>query len=461
MVLAVAAVVAAVAAPASATLRTWDDGAGTHQWFTTTNWNPDGAPASSDELRITLAGATVQTASAVTIGGGGSVLLDASGATVSLTQYLYIGSPGTGTLTLDNGALTTASVYLAPAAGSTGVAALSGSTSTWSTGTSSLYIGSAGTGTLTVDQGADLTTGQVTVGNIAGASGSLSLAANGSTWTADAANAVYVGSSGTGTVSVSSAAEATTGTVYLGFGESGMGTATIDGSGSTWSAGAYPFTVGYYGQGTLTITGGGGVLSRSGYVGTMDTAQGTVTVDGYGSEWNVDDPSLSSTLRVGATGTATLTIRNRGRVYVDGALEIGPRGTVNLSTGGELEVDTLAGTIAGTGRLNFTGGTLRLTAGSVTIAADQPLGSSVTLNTGDLLNANTGLSVGSGATLRVSGGQAQTSAFTNNGSLYVSSGGTVIASAGLTNSAYMNMTSGSTCGSWTAIRRCMAIRSTS
>jgi T5SS/PEP-CTERM-associated repeat protein/autotransporter-associated beta strand protein len=488
--------VATTAAEVWAADRTWDNGAGTNEWFTPANWNPDGSPASSDNLTI-IAG-TPQTATAVSVSGGGSIRLNGTGVTVNLSNFTVGNSAGNGTLTIDRGVLTSGYSVMGSVAGSTGVANLSGSSSAWNTQASQpLFIGYGGTGNVNVSTGADLTVGgYLELGGSAGASGALSLSDSGSTLTV--ASYTLVGYFGTGTINVTDSADVASDDVYLGYYGGGVGTLTLSGSGSTWSTGAGSMAVGSSGQGTLNITGGAQLTSSGGLnnstIATMEGSQGTVTVDGSGStwtvannnyldvgyravgsltitngavvscgygtvgplaggqgtavidgpgsEWRVDHTTASANLVVGNQGLGLVTVRNRGKVYVDGNLTIGAYGTVNLS-GGTLDVDTLGGE----GRLNFTSGTLKVTAGSVTVGGSQPLGNSVTLNAGDLLSTSAGITIDPGATLRLYGADAQTTTLTNNGALYITSGGKVDASAGLTNRSFMSMANGTIAGS--------------
>ena len=449
--------VATMATKALATDRAWDNGAGTNEWFTPANWNPDGTPASSDNLTVTTG--TPQTASAVSINNGGSLRLNGSGVTVNLATFtLGNNVAGSGTLTIDRGVLTSGYSVMGSVAGQSGTANLSGSSSAWNTQTSQpLYVGYGGTGTVNLNAGAQMNVGLfVQLGAGAGSSGSISVAGSGSALTA--ASTVRVGSSGDGVLNVSSGATVTSTGADLGYYSGSTGTATLDGSGANWNTGTGSMTVGFYGQGTLNVRGGAQLTSNGGSnnsvlayyegsqgtvavdgsgstwnvansnyldigyrgdgaltitngavvscgiatVGHLGKGQGSVTVDGYGSEWQVDHATGTANLLIANQGTGTVTVRNRGRVYVDGNLVIGALGTVNLS-GGTLDVDTLGGE----GRLNFTGGTLKVTAGSVTIGGSQPLSNSVTLNTGDLLSTSSGITVESGATLRLYGADAQ------------------------------------------------------
>ncbi|MCC6126554.1 MAG: PEP-CTERM sorting domain-containing protein [Pirellulales bacterium] len=485
-------VLCGLARPAPAAVRTWDDGSGNHQWYTTTNWNPDGTPADADTLRILLANANVQSASYVYVSNGGSIEINAANASVSFTSYFYCGLQGTGTLTISQGSLSTSSVLaLGFYPGSLGIANLSGSSSSWTTNGTSMSLGGSGAGEMTISNGADLSTGYLMLGTNGGSSGTLVLQDAGSTLSS---GNIAVGNYGAGTLTVSRGADVTSTSVDIGnYGSAANGSATIDGSGSTWNTANYSFTVGNQGTGTLHISGGGSlttsygyvgierdsqgtvlledvgstwnlgdtslyvaysgigsltindgasVSSGNGYVGGFGSAQGTVTVDGYDSRWLVDHSAQASWLYVGNGGSSTLTVSNRGRVYVDGTLWIGAYGTVNLS-GGELEVDTLGGE----GRLNFSSGTLEVTAGGATIGGGQPLGNSVSLNAGSLLSASAGITVESGSLLNINGGDVQASALDNYGIIYISADGTITTTSfDLTNHSYLSMNNGTITG---------------
>jgi hypothetical protein len=117
--------------PVLAVDRTWN-GTG-NQWSTAANWTPVGAPAYNDTLHILLADANVQSSSTtVSVGDGGSIEINASGASVSLGDF-YCGDSGKGTLTISQGALSTGFCSLANSASDNGVATLDGFSSSWTT----------------------------------------------------------------------------------------------------------------------------------------------------------------------------------------------------------------------------------------------------------------------------------------------------------------------------------------
>ena len=230
-------------------------------WFTATNWSA-GVPTSAVDTII----ATVAP-NATVVGAAGAQ-----------AHFLYVGAPGTGTLTIQNGG-TVSDVLgsIGYGAGATGAATVDGAGSAW-INSSDLYAGVfSGTGTLTIQNG--------------------------------------------GAVSNSDG--------FFGYSAGSTGAATVDGAGSSWNNFSEVF-VGYFGTGTLTIQNGGTVSNgTAGYLGFSAGSTGTATVDGVGSAW-----SNYGFLVVGKSGTGTLTIQNGGVVNVadgvDVAIAAGSSGTLNI-----------------------------------------------------------------------------------------------------------------------------------
>src|SRR5439155_27079159 len=113
------------------------------------------------------------------------------------------------------------------------------------------------------------------------------------------------------------------------------GTATVSGSGSTWTNLVFCF-VGSDGTGTLNITNGGTVTASDTGVGA-GVGLGIVLVDGAGSTWSHD-----GTITIGgnANGVGMLTISNGGTVFTGGGggsfgsvigYNSGSNGTVQVS----------------------------------------------------------------------------------------------------------------------------------
>ncbi len=120
---------------------------------------------------------------------------------------------------------------------------------------------------------------------------------------------------------------------YLGLHAGATGTATVSGAGSKWVSEA--LAIGYSGTGTMTVQEGGQVSTKHGIIGNTDGSTGTATVDGNGSEWTSE-----LKLIVGNSGTGVLNIQNGGRVSVSGLTSFnvgdaaGSHGTTNVSGAG-------------------------------------------------------------------------------------------------------------------------------
>jgi len=150
---------------------------------------------------------------------------------------------------------------------------------------------------------------------------------------------MYIGENGSGSLSIAAGATVSSFNFALGQSFGSTGTATVSGSGSTWTSSGFCF-VGQDGNGTLNITDGASVSDSDGLVGGSST--GVATVDGAGSNW-----FHSGTLTVGgnAGATGTLTISNGGNVYTGGVggsfgsaigVNAGSSGTVNVSGPGSI-----------------------------------------------------------------------------------------------------------------------------
>ena len=163
-------------------------------------------------------------------------------------------------------------------------------------------IGDYANGSLTIDNGSQQTTGkQATIGLSfwPTVTGTVTVTGPGSLWQLyfpygmGGLGTLWVGYNGNakgylniengGRVNIAEKA-------VLGHQDNSQGTATVTGANSTWDVGDY-LSVGdnSYGgsaKGWLTIANGGQVNSNSGYVGRYGAAKGTATVTGTNSIWD-------------------------------------------------------------------------------------------------------------------------------------------------------------------------------
>lgn len=270
------------------------------------------------------------------VGGIGVVMVSGQNSRWENLGDVVIGQYGDGTLdVLAGGFVTGQTGYIGAGLGGTGVVTVSGkngsgNASTWSL-QQGLSIGEEGTGTLNVTQGGRVTTG----------------------------GRVSVGSWGQGKVELSDGATMSSYDAIIGIG--GYGEALLT-SGASWTV-ADQFTVGLFTQGDLRIEDGASLTSSQGYVGANPGGNGSVTVTGAGSNWEMTSFNLS----LGNYGTGAMTIEDGARVYANSGVYLGisdaaASGTLNvLGTPGARGVLETSGFRGGLGTANVTvdGGIVR------------------------------------------------------------------------------------------------------
>ena len=310
----------------------------------------------------------------------------AAGGSITNSSAFWIGNTtgATGQMVVESGAKIgsdTSGGYkllrLGTTTDATGIATIRGAGAEWWTSTAS--VGYGGTGTLNIEAGAAVYGNETAVlGQDAQSEGTVTVTGAGSQWRVSSAGGggqigIEVGRGGKGTLNIEEG-----GSVVSQFGNVGNyggseGIVSIHGANSTWSSNGY-FDIGSSGKGTVEI-GDGGKLSVMGNfpggitLGRSATAEGAAIVTGADSrlEWKSND------LIVGRAGKGTLEISNGGYVaytgsnpFVDSevhvATEAGSTGVIKLNgTGanrGVLEARQIIKG-AGTGSIEFDGGTLR------------------------------------------------------------------------------------------------------
>ncbi|CDZ50563.1 autotransporter outer membrane beta-barrel domain-containing protein [Neorhizobium galegae] len=169
------------------------------------------------------------------------------------------------------------------------------------------------------------------------------------------------------------------------------------------SASVGVITVGQGGTvpGVLTIQNGSTLTSSStSRLGGAAFTTGIATVTGPGSQWNITGTSFY----IGFLGTGTLNIENGGQFSVGTAVLgniAGSSGTLNISSGGILQAQTLHGG-AGASQVNFDNGILRATAANATFINGFS-GTELNLLAGGLTIDTAGFAVGTDAASGFSG----------------------------------------------------------
>jgi T5SS/PEP-CTERM-associated repeat protein len=313
--------------------------------------------------------------------GDGKVIVSGADSYWTCLGNVYVGNSGAGAVGINSGArAVNGTTYIGNIGGSTGEALVTGANSEWEISGGNLYVGNAGTGTLTVSNSGKVhSNGDLYVGKAG--NGTLNVTAGGavenmggfvgyesgwtgavivdgieSSWTNNAR--LLVGVFGEGTVAITNrgrvilSASNTGGGVTLGVLSGSTGVVTVDGASSlsfnplSSSYKYHQLVIGGAGNGALKVTNGGAVYVK--YDGfsvdastTFDIASvvgstGTVVVDGLYSQLIVDSyPGYGSTsIRVGVLGEGNLSVAHAGYVGSSHFLSVGPRGTLNITSGG-------------------------------------------------------------------------------------------------------------------------------
>ena len=308
----------------------------------------DGSSAGlTGTLSITNGGAAVSQGQTIIGGGPGTatVTVDGAGSSLVTASALTIGSAGTGTLSITDGATAFAgTTILGDAAGSSGTLTVKNAQSELTT--SSLTIGNAGNGTMTISDGGSVAN---TFSDIAAGAGSVSKV------TVDGLNSTWfnsgdleIGGAGNGTLTIQNGGAVTDLNAYLGIATGSTGTALVTGANSTWNTNNLfvggDNVIGNKGSGTLTVEDGGTVNSGVTDIGTAAGTTGKVTVTGQGSTFtNTGDLFIGA----GNSSSGTLDVADQGGVSVDGDLFVAyaPDSSGTLSISG-ISVVTVDGAVS-------------------------------------------------------------------------------------------------------------------
>ncbi len=233
--------------------------------------------------------------------------------TVSLvdsdTRTIGVGYRQEGNLTISQGvSLTSYTAYLGYNSGAQGTAVVDGPNAAW-TNDAKLYVGRSGTGTLSITNGGTVSGltdfSGAYLGYYSGSTGVATVEGDGSSWTNS--GGMVVGRNGTGILTIAKGGKVSDSSAYIGHGSYAKGSVSVDGEGSAFTS-SWNLMVGYNGEGSLSITNAGEVSSGYGSVGRYEGSFGTVSIDGEGSSWTINRGSFL----VGDGGTGILTITNGG-----------------------------------------------------------------------------------------------------------------------------------------------------
>ncbi len=250
----------------------------------------------------------------------GIVDITGSQSTWSTQSYLYIGRYGSGTLNITNGGEVSnigafADCYIGYKANSKGEVNIAGDGSTWNI-SNNLYTGYSGIGTLNITNRGSVKIGSASsdiygnafIGSNTGSTGAMNVSGIGSTLMCS--QQLCVGTSGgSGKLTISKGGRVSNTVGTIGNHALSSGTVTVDNG--TWTNSS-TLDIGYFGFGSLNIVNGGHVSNTNGRIGySTNYPTGfadTVTVNN--STW-----TNTGTLTIGSpTGVGILNITNGGNV---------------------------------------------------------------------------------------------------------------------------------------------------
>ena len=347
-------------------------------------------------------------------GSQGTVTVTGAGSNWQSNSTVTVGSASTGTLTiLDGGTVNSNGASVGLSVTGTGTVTVTGPSSSWINGPTGLSVGSFGTGTLTIANGAQfiniLAVEDTNIGRFVGSHGTVTVTGAGSSWISTPT--VNIGDRGTGTLTIADGGVVSiingpiriatfagaTGTLNIGAGAGnpaaapgtltapslafGLGTGTLN---FNHTSANYVFAPTISGNGTVNVLAGTTTLTGANtYTGATNVNAGTLLVNGSIA------PSVLTTVNAGGTlggsGTVGTTVINGGTLAPGNSIgTITVNGNLAFNPGSIYRVEVSPTTAD---RTNVTG-----TAALAGTVQAVPLPGSFTAKTYTILNAAGGVS---------------------------------------------------------------------
>lgn len=255
-----------------------------------------------------------------------------------LIKKLLVGQVSNGYLSIQGGSEVSADYLVAGSGGNAhGSVVVTGGVSKFVTSDS--YVGWNGTGEITVNAGATWliprgTSKDVTLGHKASGDGRVLVTGKGTKMPLGLDVIARIGEEGTGNLTVADGALLIwDGRIDVGHLAGSEGTITVNGIGSEVQCRSNTMNgilrIGVHGQGTLAIENGGKVSCKNAGIG--DVGKGTATVIGKGTIWALQNLSVSA-----GNAQGVLTISNSGVVRIEEQLFVNKNGVLRLKDKGQL-----------------------------------------------------------------------------------------------------------------------------
>lgn len=219
--------------------------------------------------------------------------------------------------------------------------------------------GTGQSGALNISAGGTLNSGSSNLAYDPDARGTATVTGAGSTWTSTALN-LGMDARAVGELNILNGGKVSTGSMYLGFGNGGpgaSGTVLVSGNGSSFSTGGF-VRAGYGGTGTITVTGAGASFSSGAFgIGFQSSGPSGTGVTGNGT-FNLQNgataTSGSVTIGSGAGTSGTADISGNGTTWSTGSMSVG-NGTLTVSSGAKVTSTSTNGVAFISGSANVTG----------------------------------------------------------------------------------------------------------
>lgn len=299
-------------------------------------------------------------------GGDGSVRVSGAGSTLKSRSDLNVGLYGNGSMTIEaGGAVKSRNGYVATYNGSTSAVTVTGAGSSWvMTGT--FFVGYAGgaTGDVTVSNGGGIRATGVTLGDIAGASGTMTITGAGSNVTAyvdnGAANSgsVNVGFQGSGSLNVVNGGSLDAYSLYIGNVSGSSGAVLVSGVGSNVSVDGL-MVIGSAGNGSAEITGGASLAAPTILIATAAGSTGVLSIGAGAGQTARSAGAVEARAITFGAGNGSIVFNHSETGYTISA-DISGAGRVIAEAG----VTTLSGNNSYSGGTTISAGTLKGTAKS-------------------------------------------------------------------------------------------------
>jgi T5SS/PEP-CTERM-associated repeat protein/autotransporter-associated beta strand protein len=277
------------------------------------------------------------------VGSEGTLVISGPGSQCSVeTHPLYVGAQGDGFLTIDDGAtLDVPALIIAESGGSSGEVTIDGLDTSVTSGSTS--VGNSGFGSLTISGGASMNGGDiVAIAQVEGSEGHVIVTGPGSQLTASGSSGyLFVGGAEDGSLAIDGGAAVHAVEVIIGDGEGVLGTVTVSGADSQFTADE-SIEIGFMGAGALTLEASATASSPLIEINSQSALGGSGTVIGEVSSAGTISPGLSA-----------------GALAIDGTLDHMPDAQLQIELGGLIpivqhDVLTASGDIALGGTLHVT-----------------------------------------------------------------------------------------------------------